>query len=320
MSAILLSILLSSSSFATKTVRPAIFRAGNENVHVVYASDDEQLLYTLTSAKTVIEHSSDPKRVFIHIFHRPSSESSLRSAVDCYFPLHTRQAKIMLHSAQENDVNIDFLVRSKSDQRLANVFNFLRIYLYRLLPDVEKVLYLDIDTVVLGDVSTLFHAHLRDGTDKFIAVARRDTTLERMINFRNPIVQRHNISPDGMSFNAGVMLMHLGNWRASKIVENVEFWSRLNVETDVYKHGSQPPLLLAFADDDRHEEFDGRWNLDGLGWRIRKPREIQTAGILHWTGPDKPWLKTGRYQEFWKPFINESCDAKFAPQLQHEHA
>ena len=54
-------------------------------------------------------------------------------------------------------VALPILIRltSKADQRLASPHNYLRFFLHELLPDIDKILYLDTDVVVLADVAEL---------------------------------------------------------------------------------------------------------------------------------------------------------------------
>ncbi len=42
--------------------------------------------------------------------------------------------------------------------------------------------------------------------------------------------------------------------------------------------------------------------LQGLGWLDLKKADLDAAYVLHWTGPDKPWLPKGRYKQLWEPY------------------
>ena len=120
------------------------------------------------------------------------------------------------------------------------------------------------------------------------------------------------LRPSLPSFNAGVLALDLDAWRARNATAELEAWMRANALSNppIYKLGSNPPMLLTFADS--FEPLDRRWNVDGLGWR----KGIATAGIAggaiyHWSGPNKPWLVAQGtdewYRRLWAPWFRSQC-------------
>ena len=72
----------------------------------------------------------------------------------------------------------EWLPEIKVKTQLTNLespLNFARFYLHRLLPRVPKVLYLDADVIVQGDVAALLDGALRRG--ELCAATLRRTTL-----------------------------------------------------------------------------------------------------------------------------------------------
>merc|ERR1740122_843918 len=85
------------------------------------------------------------------------------------------------------------------------------------------------------------------------------------------------------------------------VTSSVDAWAKRNRGRELWRHGSQPPLLLLLHD--RVEWLDETWNVDGLGHQKNHSAERLTgARILHWTGPLKPWLPGGAYPDLWRPF------------------
>jgi len=103
------------------------------------------------------------------------------------------------------------------------------------------------------------------------------------------------------SFNAGVMVIDMLAWERANVTAMVDRWARRNAGRELWRHGSQPPLLLLLHN---HVEWlDEAWNVDGLGHRRNITVEmLGRARILHWTGPLKPWLPGGGFRDLWEPF------------------
>ena len=59
------------------------------------------------------------------------------------------------------------------------------------------------------------------------------------------------MDPDACSFNAGVFVADLAQWRKMDVTARLEHWLELNTREDVYGSGpagggSQPPMLIVF--------------------------------------------------------------------------
>lgn len=136
----------------------------------------------------------------------------------CTFGCLSRKKKVRLRSSVER-VN-SFIANLASD------LNFARFYLSDLLvADIEKIIYLDADTIVLGDVTKLYDEALTDSNDfPFAAVSRKEKKIcGSFLNCAVPEVMRlmheHGIfNPEKEldAFNAGVMVMHLKRWNMLK--------------------------------------------------------------------------------------------------------
>ncbi|RXH58408.1 Glycosyl transferase, family 8 [Granulicella sibirica] len=85
---------------------------------------------------------------------------------------------------------------------------YLRLFATEYLdPSVEKVLYLDSDTIVLADLGELWQFDLGDA---FLGAVPEPYDYSQ----RHPL----GFGPDDLYINAGVMLLNLAKWRAERIV------------------------------------------------------------------------------------------------------
>lgn len=166
-------------------------------------------------------------------------------------------------------------------KELLSPFNFAAFYLPYVLHDSPRarVLYLDTDTVVRGDVGELDSIDMKGAP----AAAVEDCTQKifKYINFemlrkydqRAPEKQAwkrwgiaDTVSNDTCVFNRGVVLFDCARWRELRLTETIEDLVDGFVESKarLWRGGiSQPPFLLTLAG--RYLQLDLEWNVRGLG-------------------------------------------------------
>ncbi len=158
---------------------------------------------------------------------------------------------------------------------------YYRFLLPQILPTSEdKVIYLDPDLVVLSDIETLWNVELADALLAAVPVLA---------------APREKIVAEGEGyFNAGVMLINLRQWRECDVMgKSLETAVSL---TDYIELADQD--ILNVITRHRWEKLPLCWNKRSdfylnKGSSIYSRDEIETArkdmGIIHFTGPVKPW-------------------------------
>ena len=202
---------------------------------------------------------------------------------------------------------------------LASPLNFARFYLPRLLPrGVRRVLYLDADTIVRGDLRIVWRVALSPGAVA-AAVPRHEAHFRYSRYARrcaHLFAERYGgkqLNTSGETFNAGVVLYDLARWEAANLTLEAEWWmgQHLAAPNGLWDLGSQPILHLVLHG--RWAALPARWNVDGLG-RIAhlNPEVLQTAQLLHWTGRRKPWLRDGLHASMFPLSTSEvkRCDVR----------
>lgn len=167
---------------------------------------------------------------------------------------------------------------------------WLRLLLPELLPEVDRVLYLDADTLVVDSLDPLWRTEL--GGMPFAAVA----------NVVEPALHGHvaelGINDPANVFNGGVLLMDLDVWRAAGAVERIVRYASTSGVPLLW--ADQSALNAVFAGEWVH--LHPRWNAQNSFWTWRPWAEevfgteaIRTAtdhpAIVHFEGPilAKPW-------------------------------
>lgn len=107
----------------------------------------------------------------------------------------------------------------KIKSRFKNVYHFsivtyYRLFIASLFPQYDKILYLDCDIVVLGDISQLYHTDLGEN----ILGAVTDQYVRNTREFRLYAEKAIGVDPDTY-FNAGILAINLDQFRKDRIEE-----------------------------------------------------------------------------------------------------
>jgi lipopolysaccharide biosynthesis glycosyltransferase len=151
---------------------------------------------------------------------------------------------------------------------------YLNMLLAQILPDaVDRVLYLDADTIVLNDISELF---AEDTQGKTIA-AVRDSSQTTMIEHWAPV------KAIPLYFNSGVMLINLQQWREREYTKRCIEFSVTHFDRLLFLDQCAMNLVLA-----------GDVHCLPLAWNyfvsplFPVKYEIEPK-VLHYIGVSKPW-------------------------------
>lgn len=160
---------------------------------------------------------------------------------------------------------------------------YLRLFIPKFIPnDIEKVLYLDVDLIVLGNITELFSIDTSNYAACAVEDAPNDSLIPEYAKLSN-------------YFNAGVLLLNLKKLRAQNFTEKaLEFIL-------------QKPNLLKFYDQDvinavlknQILPLPLEWNLlDCFFQKIPKIQEHKKThlikakerpNVIHFSGAYKPW-------------------------------
>jgi lipopolysaccharide biosynthesis glycosyltransferase len=162
-----------------------------------------------------------------------------------------------------------------------------RLFLPEMLKHLDKVLYLDIDILIQGDVGELYDLNL--GENVF---AGKRTRLKTWANMIRPITRATlHFAPEkawdirkrlhdkadltSRTFNAGILVLNLEIMRAENFTAEHMYLveqCRMN-DQDVFNIYSRDRVL----------EIDSEWN------HVPSQDFNSSSKIIHWAGPAKPW-------------------------------
>lgn len=209
-------------------------------------------------------------------------------------PLKRKNARRLMNLGKSYGQQLSFITIDDSClQRFPKLRNSLvtyyRLFAAELLPkSVNKVLFLDTDIIVTGDLSPLWEIDL---TDKAVAVATERAWLaeSRPEELHYPI--------DAGYFNAGVLLMNLDFWRRKSIGQ--QCLSFLDNHYDILKYHDQDVLNAVLWDKKIMLPIAFNFQMDFLKKDVftsehSKVQEVilealRVPSIIHFSGSMKPW-------------------------------
>ena len=304
--------------------------------HIALATEGAFVGGTLVTLASAIEATADPQALHFHVFSDRRSFGDLeRKASRFWCGFATRGAKLSLHELDASQLGMTGYGCPRKCAR--GVFaEQLRIFLPMLLPDVEKVLWMDSDGIVLGDAVALSRSLFTGvNAERSIAgVLRKRKPLESMLGLTEEHVNTLGLSrlsgmPGfGPSINAGFLAVNLRVWRARGTMRHVQqLIARLKrMKLNGFKGMStvsdtQTPIIMVctnYAPPHGVQSLDPSWNVDGLGFKKIDQTVLSEGRYLHWSGEHKPWNAEMdakvRYARLWKPFERRVLTA----QAQHQ--
>jgi lipopolysaccharide biosynthesis glycosyltransferase len=252
-------------------------------VHVAVATDMTYLPWAAV-AMLSCQRATAESGMHVHVLHQGdlSEDSQRQFAV----MVRDRGGEISYHAVRPEQ--LDGL--PSKGPALGGYTSWIRILLPQMLPELDRILYLDADTLTVESVRPLWTMPL-DGA----GLAAVSNVVEPD---RQDHVARLGIADARRYFNAGVLVMNLGLMREENTLARI--MSCVAARRDELDWFDQDALNLVFAD--RWHALEPRWNAQNSMWywgpwarEVFGEEAVRDAvsnpAILHFEGPRvmKPW-------------------------------
>ena len=106
-----------------------------------------------------------------HVVFIGTERTLIDSYLCCYGYIHHPQIEVILFDVSMFEESIKVYSRIEDVGNLASLGNFARFYFHSLFPDLGRAIYLDVDTVVMGDIGEVWEQLVT--TDKLVLAAPR---------------------------------------------------------------------------------------------------------------------------------------------------
>lgn len=254
---------------------------------IIFSINNAYAPYLYVCLKSLLAHIQPENKYQAYVLESGVSEE------------HKRQ----ILSLQCDNLSIEFIdVRKFIDKNVTRAFavtehftpeTYYRFFLPQIFPNLDKVLYLDADTLIMRDISPLFEINIEDN---YLGVTH-DCEIVRMSNLDGTEYSDYFTKTLGVKienyFQAGVMLVNLTQMRQDSITEKllsalIKIGTPKFVDQDILNMVCQNKVKfipqnwdytwhLPFIDDDYLKHIGGE-----LALEYQKAKE--NPYIIHFTG------------------------------------
>eukprot|EP00124_Ichthyophonus_hoferi_P001335 Ihof_evm10s66 gene=Ihof_evmTU10s66 len=224
-----------------------------EMAHVVICTDEDHATGLDVLITSILKNTANPELIRIHIITNASKKKEIEVRLKC----HGIDAVSSNSTDEVHQVNIYtfdtkivegmYKVHTNKEitGNLGSPFNYARFYLPTLLRGIRRVIYLDVDTVVRGDLLLLAEeankGFIEHRSHVFQVAPRDSRQMKKKVH--DLFVYRHgnDFYEDTMiQFNAGVMVIDLNRWQQHLLTSEAEFWMKETLKEKLWDFGTQP--------------------------------------------------------------------------------
>ena len=256
----------------------------NENIiPIVFATNEKYAPFADVCIESIAKNSSSQFSYIITVFHTDLNKTTI-----------SKLEKKNHNNIKVLCLNISTYLEDISDKLYSHSYfskeMYYRILIPRLFQDYEKVIYLDCDMVVLGDLSELYKIDLK----KNMLAACRNLMHNQMHKY---ITETLKLNPDTY-FNSGMLVFNI---KYCFDLENC-LWDIINSYGQLLYPDQD---LLNIVCKDKVLFLDNAWNWLFHLERLQNSKNINLhlgqkdweeyqntkkhINILHYTGDKKPW-------------------------------
>ena len=239
-----------------------------KEIPVFFSTDDNYIPYLDVAISSLIANASEDFRYRIIVLNTGLSKENTD----------------LVKKKESSDFIIEFIDISDRlgniKSRFKDVYHFslasyYRLFIASLFPEYDKVIYLDCDLVILGDISELYEINIGEN----ILAAAPEQFVRNTAEFRIYAERALGLNPD-FYVNSGVLLMNLDEFRKRRIEDRfVELISKYDFD------------LLDPDQAYLNYLCRGRIHVLPNGWN-KEPKPTQCDGkknIVHYALYKKPW-------------------------------
>ena len=271
-------------------------------INILVCTDNNYII-PLAALLNSLKKSARSNKIIIHWFALEISNSNVKKIKKLSNSLGY---KIKVYTFFESKISSKFFTSGRITSAA-----YLRLYLADRLKDVSKVLYLDCDMIVLGDIKDLWSYDI----SRYIAAVVKDaegTNLNHLGKLRPKTY-----------FNSGMMLINIDQWKKERIQDKLFDFLGQNIH---FRFHDQDLLNLTL---NNKTLFIGpKWNLIpsrenkyvikyyAIIARLRLEKFFTLNTIIHYAASKKPWhfLSSHPLKFLWWKHLRRTEFSHFVPE------
>ena len=260
-------------------------------IPVAYSCNDKHSMLALVSMTSIMENTEN--NIEFYILHSNLSQKSfdMLNSVSKY-----KNARVIFKQVDET------LFKNFKNVSWVTTETWFRVLLPNLLSKYDKVIYLDCDTLVCGDISNFYNI---DISNVLVGVVKDIWGIIQAC-------KRTNL-PDKSYFNAGVLLINSKKWREQNLYEKIMDYANRNRECTF---ADQDVLNAVISTDKKmlsakYNYLEGWWGNYKNEYEGDELKDYEVARenplIIHFTGykPDT-YLSHHSMKELWWKYARKT--------------
>ena len=268
-----------------------------KEIPIFFAVDDEYIPFLGVTLKSIIDNSSEKYLYTIRILYTKISNDNI-----------LRIKKLERENLSIEFIDLNYYIDSIKEKLYTRDYyskaTYFRLFLPKLYPDYDKVIYLDSDTILNANIAELYEI---DIGDKLIG-AIPDEIVGFTPIFREYVERVIGCQSYKNYFNAGVLVMNLKEMREFKFQEKFLYL----LEKTTYSVAQDQDYLNRICKGRVHY-IDTVWNKMPVG---RKSIESKDIKLVHYNFAHKPWhYETVMYEDYFWKYANET---EFIEEIREE--
>ena len=252
---------------------------GPKTIHIAVALDNKWISILPTWLTAIVKNNEGEQLAFHFL------TDSMKPAVECIIAEAAKRISkdvlVFFHKADHVLNRVKYRPSSRHEGKISRVTQ-ARLYLSSFLSCLERVLYLDMDVLVLRSLRKLWDSDIVSPC----GILARTSTLPNVVKKMASHLQISEAGLGFAGFNAGVMLLDLRRLRESDFEETIvsHFGERI---------GANDQIVYNLACNGTHDSMPAEWNIFesarmGLN---RTSNDEDDWAIVHFAGSLKPFLK-----------------------------
>lgn len=275
-------------------------------INVAFCFDENLVKQVRVSVASLLDAGKDPDVHYRICCVCTKEAAGVRGELEKIVTARDGQSQLRL-------VDIENPYRKAYEVRGISAGAYLRLELPELLPDMDRILYLDIDTLVRGSLKELWQI---DMGKYLLAGVKAAVNITDKWDWNSDRPYWHMLEDmKGSYVNSGVLLMNLDAMRREDLRQRWEELSKLRMyyqdqdmlniscKGRIYHLPARYNRFAYFSD----EEY-GQFVEEGL-YTQEECREAVTAPVIIHYAADKPWKRyDGNLCSLWWDYVNSQND------------
>lgn len=279
-----------------------------EKIKVAFCFDEKIAEQTQVTVASLLD-AAQPDKVHYHIYCICTKEAAyIEAPLRRIIEARDREAELTVRAVENR-------YRDAYEVRGISTGTYLRLMLHRLLPDVDKLIYADVDVLFRGGLQDMWQTNMEGYV---LAAVKGAVNLSDKWEWNSDRPYwKHLAGMKGKYINAGVTLMNLAEIRRRNLEEQWNIWAKEKLyyqDQDILNITCQnairylPPQYnrLAYMEQKDYDTFVS----EGIFTEAECREALEHPVIIHYAG-DKPWKRYDtNLGSLWWDYVNSKDDLK----------